>query len=77
MHNFTSEDLLLFIYKEMSPQKAAALQAAIDTDWHLNEQFTALKATYDSLGQINIAPRQQAIDNILNYASKSVAQLSE
>ncbi len=77
MHNFTPEDLLLFIYKEMSPQKAAALQAAIDADWNLNEQFTALKATYDSLGQISIAPRQQAIDNILNYASKNVAQLSQ
>ena len=77
MHNFTPEDLLLFIYKEMSPQKAAALQAAIDTDWNLNEQFTALKATYDSLGEINLAPRQQAIDHILNYAGKTVGQLSD
>lgn len=75
MHSFTLEDLVQYLYQESSPQKSAAIQAALETDWSLREQFDVLSAAHNDLNTINHSPRQQAIDNILQYAEKAVAEL--
>ena len=78
MHNFTTEDLIQFLYKETSPDVTAAIQTALISDWSLREQFDILKASHAELDTVKmLSPRKRTIENILNYAEKSVEELSE
>lgn len=42
MHNFTPEDLLLYLYNETSPAQTAEIKAALETDWSLREKFEVI-----------------------------------
>lgn len=67
--NFTPEDLIQFIYHELSEDKAKAVQQAIDADWTLREKYQVLKAAYDRLEKMPLlAPRSEVLHRILDYA---------
>jgi hypothetical protein len=76
MHNFTPEDLLLYLYKETSPLQTAQIKAALETDWSLREKFEVITSAQSKLEALKMSPSQQTIDNILNYAEKAVAELT-
>ncbi len=77
MHSFTSEDLLLYIYGETSTQTTAAIKAALQTDWSLQEKFNLLKASIEELDTISFSPDNQSVENIMNYAEKAVEETTE
>ncbi len=78
MYNFTMEDLLQFIYKETSPQKTAEITAALVSDWSLREKMNILSAAHTELNTVKlVSPRKQTLENIFNYAEKSISELSE
>jgi hypothetical protein len=78
MHNFTTEDLLQYMYKETSTEKTAAIGVALLSDWSLREKLDILSATQSELSSVKLfSPRKQTIENILNYAEKSVEEFSE
>lgn len=78
MHNFTTEDLLQYMYKETSTEKTAAINVALLSDWSLREKLDILSATQSELSAVKLfSPRKQTIENILNYAEKSVEEFSE
>lgn len=78
MHNFTMEDLLQYMYKETSTEKTAAIGVALLSDWSLREKLDILTAAQSELNSVKLlSPRKQTIENILNYAEKSVAEFSE
>ena len=79
MHNFTLEDLLRYLYNETSPAQAEQIKAALEADWSLREKFEVMasaKERLETLETLNLSPRQQTIDNILNHAEKAVSELS-
>lgn len=76
MHNFTSEDLLQYLYNETSPQLTAQIKAALETDWSLLEKFEVISSAKQRLEVLKLSPRQETIDNILNYAEKAVSELT-
>ena len=76
MHSFTQEDIVQYLYKETSPEKSAILKAALETDWILREKFDVLSAAINSLEKLELSPRKIIMDNILNYAKRSVKKLS-
>jgi hypothetical protein len=76
MHNFTPEDLLLYLYKETSKEKTEQIKTALETDWNLREQFDLLTVAQSKLEAVVLAPGQKTIDNILAYAEKSVNELT-
>ncbi len=76
MHNFTLEDLLLYLYNETSPAQSAQIKAALESDWSLQEKFEVLTSGQKSLETLKISPSKRTIDNILNYAETSVPELS-
>ena len=77
MHSFTSEDLLLYIYGETSQQTTAAIKAALQSDWSLQEKFNLLKASIDELDTISFSPDNQSVANIMNYAERAVEETTE
>jgi hypothetical protein len=74
MHNFTPEDLLLYLYSETSPAQTAAITAALETDWSLREKFEELTAAQKELSFIKLSPSRKTTDNILNYAEKAISE---
>ena len=77
MHNFTPEDLLQYLYNETSPIQTAQIKAALETDWSLREKFEVISSAKQRLEALKMAPRQETIDNILNYAERSVTLSTE
>lgn len=76
MHNFTPEDLLLYLYNETSPAQTAEIKAALETDWSLREKFEVITSAQQRLEPLKMSPSKQTIDNILIYAEKAVAELT-
>lgn len=78
MHNFTTEDLLQYLYNETTTEQSAAILQAIETDWSLKEQMEILKTSHKQLSEVEtVSPRLEVLDRIFNYAEKSVEELSE
>ena len=75
MTKFTPEDLLLYLYKESSPQLTADIGQAVQLDWTLREKFNVLKTSMQRLDQIRESPRTEAILNILNYAREKSTEI--
>ncbi|HJW16920.1 MAG TPA: hypothetical protein VJ499_07360, partial [Flavisolibacter sp.] len=70
MHNYSPEDLILYLYKETSPEATAAIEEAIKTDWTLKEKLEVLKTSMKRLDTITTSPRTEVILNVMKYAAK-------
>jgi hypothetical protein len=73
MTNFTPEDLLLYLYKETSPEQTIAIEKALKKDWTLSEKLSVIKTSMQRLDKIAVSPRTEVILNVLNYARESAA----
>jgi hypothetical protein len=74
MTNFTPEDLLLYLYKETSPQQSAAIEAALKKDWTLREKLAVLKTSMQRLDKLTESPRTEVVLNVLNKARERSAE---
>lgn len=68
MHNYTPEDLILYLYKETSSEATAAIEKALQEDWTLREKLSVLKTSMERLNSIIVSPRTEVILNILRHA---------
>ena len=68
MHNYSPEDLVLYLYKETTPETTAAIEKALEEDWTLREKLAVLKTSTERLNSITISPRTEVILNVLRYA---------
>ena len=71
---FTPEDLLLYLYKESSPELTAAIEAALQEDWTLREKMQVLQSSVDELDKIVVSPRMEVVVKVINYAREAVAE---
>jgi len=74
MTNFTPEDLLLYLYKESSPQQTAAIETALEKDWTLREKLNVLKTSMQRLDKIAVSPRTEVVLNVLNHAREKATE---
>jgi hypothetical protein len=72
MSLFTQEDLLLYLYKETTPEQTVAITTALASDWTLMEQLNTLKSSTSFLDEELVAPRFEAVLNVLNYARETM-----
>jgi hypothetical protein len=73
MNNFTTEDMIRFLYNEMSPEETAQLMAALETDFELREKFEVLQSAKNNLETLHYTPRKRTIENIMQYAEEPAA----
>ena len=73
---FTPEDLLLYLYKESSPELTLAIEAALKENWMLREKLEVLRSSSNVLDTVTIAPRMEVIMRVLNYAKETAVQES-
>ena len=69
MHNFSPEDLLLYLYNEASNEQIAAIEDALKKDWSLREKLAVMKTAMERLNQLTVSPRTEAVLNVLKYAA--------
>lgn len=74
MTNFTPEDLLLYLYKETTPEQNTAIEEALSKDWTLREKLNVLKNSMQRLDKIKQSPRIEVVLNVLNYAREKTEQ---
>jgi len=72
MSIFTPEDLLLYLYKETSPDQNAAIEAALKQDWALSEKLATLQESIYELDQPIESPRTEVVLKVLSYAREAV-----
>ena len=73
MPDFTTEDLLLYLYDEMNADQSHQLQTALETDWALKQKYLVLQEATGSLNNTKVlSPRSQTINSILKYAENSL-----
>jgi hypothetical protein len=75
MTKFTQDDLLQYLYKETSEQKTAAITAALETDWNLRDSFEQILSAQKNLEEINLSPRDEAVNKVLQHTTKKEGQL--
>ena len=76
MANITQDDLLNYLYNEGSAEKIEYIQQLLETDIDLQERIQVLQTAKSRLDQIKlISLNSRSVDNILNYAERSVIEL--
>ena len=68
---FTPEDLLLYLYKESSPELTVAIETALKEDWMLREKLQVLQSSAQGLDTVTVSPRTEVILRIMNYARET------
>ena len=77
MHNYSPEDLVMYLYKETSPETTGLIDKALETDWTLREKLAVLKASADRLNTLKQSPRTETILNIFKYAANQEITISK
>ena len=75
MTQITQEDLVRYLYDETSDKKSELVRDALDSDMNLRDSFETLLASKKNLENVELSPRPEAIDKILQYARKQEKQL--
>jgi len=68
---FTPEDLLLYLYKESSPELTVAIETALREDWMLREKLQVLQSSAERLDKVTVSPRAEVILRVMNYARET------
>jgi hypothetical protein len=68
---FTPEDLLLYLYKESSPDLTIAIESALKEDWMLREKLHVLESSSSNLDKVIVAPRMEVILRVMHYARET------
>ena len=71
MKQFTTEDMIRFLYNEMTTEETQQFLQAIQQDWTLREAFEQLKQSKDCLDSSVTSPRKSTVNAILQYAELS------
>ncbi len=75
MTHITQDDLVQYLYNETSDRKSEFIKEALETDMELRDTFDALLLSQRNLEEIDLSPRKEAVDKILQYAAKNEKQL--
>ncbi|HEY5368388.1 MAG TPA: hypothetical protein VIJ75_05285 [Hanamia sp.] len=76
MIKITPEELVRYIYHETSDQKSAIIKDALQSDWNLRDTYDNLLSAHGKLDEIKFSPRKEAINKILEYASRKHEQVT-
>jgi hypothetical protein len=71
---FKLDELVQYLYNEVSEQKRLAIEAALEHDFELREKLAVMKTAAKRLSALSFNPRQETIDQIMQYAEKSVSE---
>ncbi len=75
MTQITQEDLVRYLYNETSDKKSELIREALETDINLRQSFEVLLLSKKNLEEIDLSPRPESVDRILQYAARDEKHL--
>lgn len=73
MPNFTTEDMLVYMYNEMESESATQLEEALQNDWAFKQKYAVLKEAQKQLQETPLrSPRVATVAAILRYAEANL-----
>lgn len=70
--NCTQNDLVRFLYREMSVEEHLDLLEELQSDWEMKEEYNLLTQAKGQLTKVAFAPSPDSITKILRYSRKQV-----
>ncbi|TAG12311.1 MAG: hypothetical protein EAZ13_04605 [Sphingobacteriia bacterium] len=72
MKNFKEEELIMYVYKDCTPELTAAISKAIEEDAELKHRINIIERSIEQLNLLQLkSPSKQSIKAILEYAKLS------
>lgn len=69
LKKFKEEDLILYLYKDCSPELAKAIEAALELDLELSDRLQVLKRSISQLNKLKLkSPSKHSVKVILHHA---------
>jgi hypothetical protein len=65
---YTEDDLLLYLYKELSTKEVIEIENALQQQPYLREKLSEMSAAVALIAAIETEPSQTSIDMVLEYA---------
>jgi hypothetical protein len=72
MQTITTEEMVRYLYNEMSAQEELQFLNALESDWSLREAFETLRTSKTQLDMPLLSPRKSTVNAIMQYAEQSV-----
>lgn len=69
--SFTPNDLLRYIYQEMSEGENELIVQALRWDEHLMQEYLDMLSTLDQLNQLMMTPSEKVVKGILRIAKST------
>ncbi|TVQ42770.1 MAG: hypothetical protein EA362_12555 [Saprospirales bacterium] len=66
--NFTQNDLVSYLYKEVNPLEYLALTESIENDWDVFQDYKVLRNAKKNLPLVTFSPKPSTIENILRFS---------
>ncbi len=63
--NFTSTEIISFLYNESDPKTSYLIDEALSNDWNALDEFNQLKKAKNLLEPIALSPSEDSVKNIL------------
>jgi hypothetical protein len=76
-NTYTENDLLLYLYNDMSAEEASKLENYLVLDVQLQTSLANLKAGMAVLNKLEAEPSPTSIELIMEYSQKTAAKLEE
>ena len=67
--NYTTKDLLRFLYKEMDENEAATLQLELQNNALLNKEYQQLKEAHAQLYKEHYEPDDTSVNLVMDYSA--------
>jgi hypothetical protein len=69
MSHLNSENMLRYLYNEMSAEESQGFLSMINSNAAMMDQYTELKEGFDMLNNMSFSPSHRSINRIKTYAS--------
>jgi hypothetical protein len=68
VQNFTQNDLVSFLYKEVDYQKFQAINKSIENDWDVFQEFKVLRNAKSELPEVTFHPAPATLSHLLDFS---------
>ena len=75
-NTFTLDDFILLLYNEVDPLEKAELEAELEWNWELAEEYESLKAVKSAMNDLKRSPSKTSVDIIMQYSSETALEAS-
>ncbi|MBN9296943.1 MAG: hypothetical protein J0I41_08020 [Filimonas sp.] len=74
MSDCTTENLLLYLYGELTQEENEIVEGQLKENWSLREKLQVLKEAGNRLDNTRLlSPRQHTVQEIMHYAARKVS----